>query len=217
MAPTTRSSTISPVLTLAFDTATPRATCALLREGELLGERECTAVRVLAEADALLAEAGLERETIDRIVVGTGPGSYTGLRIGLATARALAFALGVPVAGVSTLATLAAGGAGALPVIDARRGARVALAGEEPVVLHPEQLELEPGRRCVGDGACRYRGLLESRGAEIPEDASELHLPRASVAVRLAGPGGPAQDVEPLYLRVPDAERAIERTERGAG
>jgi tRNA threonylcarbamoyladenosine biosynthesis protein TsaB len=211
VAPTADSSKTSPVLTLAFDTATPRSTCALVRGDDVLGERETAAVRVLAEADALLAQAGLGREALDRIVVGTGPGSFTGLRIGLATARALAYALDLPVAGVSTLAALAAAAPGALPVIDARRGEVFTLAGEEPVVLLPAELEPEPGRRCVGDGACRYRTLLEARGAEIPDDASDLHLPRASVAARLAGEAGPAEDVLPLYLRVPDAERTLRR------
>ncbi|MGZ4385332.1 MAG: tRNA (adenosine(37)-N6)-threonylcarbamoyltransferase complex dimerization subunit type 1 TsaB [Gaiellaceae bacterium] len=202
------------MLTLAFDTATPRATCALVRDGALLGEVETSAVRVLAEADALLEQAGFEREELGRIVVGTGPGSFTGLRIGLATARALALALDVPVAGVSTLTALAAAAPGALPVIDARRSEIFTLVEGEPAVLRPEELELEPGTVCVGDGACRYRGLLEQRGAEIPDDGSELHLPRASVHARLAGAGGSAEQVQPLYLRLPDAERALAR---GAG
>lgn len=204
------------MLTLSFDTATPRATCALLRNGELLGERESPAARVLVGADELLAATGLQRRSIDRIVVGTGPGSFTGLRIGLATARALAFALDVPVAGVSTLAALAAGAPGALPLIDARRGELFTLRGSDPIVLRPDEVELEPGTVCVGDGACRYRELLESRGAEIPDDASVLHLPRASIAAGLAGAAGPAEDVQPLYLRAPDAERAL-RAREGAG
>ena len=100
------------MLTLAFDTATDVATVALLRDGEVLGERVSRAVRVLEDAEELLREAEVERDDVEGIVVGTGPGSYTGLRMGLVTARALAIALQVPVAGVSTLDALAAGAPG---------------------------------------------------------------------------------------------------------
>jgi hypothetical protein len=67
------------VLTLAFDTATPRASCALVKDGELLGERESRAVAVLAAVDELLAESGLVPGDLDRIVCGVGPGSFTGI------------------------------------------------------------------------------------------------------------------------------------------
>ena len=110
------------MLILAFDTATDVATSALVRDGNVLGERASRAVRILEDVHALLAEAGVETTDVRGLVVGNGPGSYTGLRMGLITARALSFALGVPVAGVSTLDALAAGCPGAFPVVDARRG-----------------------------------------------------------------------------------------------
>ena len=97
------------MLILAFDTATNAATSALVRDGEVLGERVSRAVQVLADADELLRAAGLAPRDLDALVVGTGPGSFTGVRIGVATARGLALALGIPVAGVSTLDALAAG------------------------------------------------------------------------------------------------------------
>ena len=197
------------MLILAFDTATDRATSALVRDGVALGERVSQAVRLLEDVDALLRQAEVQPTELAALAVGTGPGSFTGLRVGLATARALALALDVPVAGVSTLAALEAGAAGALPVLDARRREVFTLdeAGR-PVCLKPDQLRLAPGRRCVGDGAVRYRSLLEAAGAEIPADESDQHLPRARFHAALARDFTAAELVEPLYLRIPDAEKA---------
>jgi tRNA threonylcarbamoyladenosine biosynthesis protein TsaB len=165
-------------------------------------------VSVLADAHELLAAADAEPAGLERLVVGTGPGSFTGIRIGLATARGLGLSLGLPVAGVSTLDALAAGAPGAVPVVDARRR-EVFVLLDGPTCLRPEELEVEPGTVCVGDGAVRYRSLLEEKGATVPPADSELHVPRAYLHVRLAREFGPAELVEPIYLRVPDAERAI--------
>jgi tRNA threonylcarbamoyladenosine biosynthesis protein TsaB len=195
------------VLTLAFDTATSVATAALVRDGEVLGERASRAVRVLADADDLLREAGRDCSELGGIVVGVGPGSFTGLRLGLAAARGLAFALDLPVAGVSTLDALAAGAPSALPIIDAGRREVFTRVKDEPVAVAPQELELEPGTLCVGDGALRYRIALEERGAEIPDDGDERHRPRARFHAELAKRFGPPDEVEPLYLRIPDAER----------
>jgi tRNA threonylcarbamoyladenosine biosynthesis protein TsaB len=196
-------------LALAFDTATPVATSALLRDGELLGERASRAASVLADADELLRSAGLGPDDLDALVVGTGPGSFTGIRIALAAARGLALALGIPVAGVSTLAALAAGWPGALPVIDAQRREVFTLVGGEPVALRPAELTFEPGTVLVGDGAVRYRPELEAAGAEIPPDRDLVHLPRAGFHARLARDFGDADLVEPIYVRAPDAEKAV--------
>jgi tRNA threonylcarbamoyladenosine biosynthesis protein TsaB len=188
---------------LAFDTATDVATSALVADGEVLGERGSRAATLLEDVDALLRQAGMQTRAIDALAVGIGPGSFTGVRIGLSTARGLALALGVPVAGVSTLDALAAGAPGALPVIDARRR-EVFAPG---LVLAPAVLDVEPGRLCVGNGAVRYRDVLEGKGAEIPPDGDERHLPRARFHAQLARDFGPAEEVEPLYLRLPDADR----------
>src|SRR5207253_10384395 len=83
----------SSVLILAFDTATSIATSALVRDGDVLGERASTPVRVLEDVDALLRKSGAEPKDLDALAVGVGPGSFTGVRLGLAAARALAFAL----------------------------------------------------------------------------------------------------------------------------
>jgi tRNA threonylcarbamoyladenosine biosynthesis protein TsaB len=196
------------VLTLAFDTATSVATAALVRDGTVLGERVSRAVSVLEDADVLLREAGAEQRDLTGLVVGIGPGSFTGLRLGLAAARGLAFALDLPAAGVSTLRALAAGSPGAVPVVDAGRREVFVLDGPEPAVLRPQELRFELGTLCVGDGALRYRALLQSQGAEIPPDDDERHVPRARFHAGLAHEFGPAEEIEPLYLRVPDAEKS---------
>jgi tRNA threonylcarbamoyladenosine biosynthesis protein TsaB len=75
----------------------------------------------------------------------------------------------------------------------------------EPGALRPAEMELDPGTVCVGDGAVRYREVLEAAGAEIPPDESELHLPLARHHALLAHDFGPAEAVEPVYVRAPDA------------
>ncbi|HEY2938326.1 MAG TPA: tRNA (adenosine(37)-N6)-threonylcarbamoyltransferase complex dimerization subunit type 1 TsaB [Gaiellaceae bacterium] len=195
------------MLTLAFDTATSAATAALVRDGELLGERVSRAVRVLEDADELLREAGVGQGDLTGLVVGTGPGSFTGLRMGLAAARGLALALELPVAGVSTLDALAKGAPGALAVVDAGRREVFTLVGGKPAAVRPDDLQLLAGAACVGDGALRYRAVLEERGARVPPDDDARHLPRARFHAELAREFGPAELVEPLYVRVPDAER----------
>jgi tRNA threonylcarbamoyladenosine biosynthesis protein TsaB len=191
------------MLILAFDTATDVATSALVADGEVLGERNSRAVTLLEDVDALLRQAGTHTRDVEALVVGIGPGSFTGVRIGLSTARGLALALGVPVAGVSTLDALAAGAPGALPVIDARRR-EVFVPGR---VLSPADVEVEGGRICIGNGAVRYRELLQGKGAEIPPDADERHVPRARFHAQLARDFRPAEEVEPLYIRLPDADK----------
>ena len=169
-----------------------------MRDGELLGERATTAKAVLAAAEELVREAGIEPRDLDALVVGTGPGSFTSIRIGLATARGLALALDVPVAGVSTLDAFAGG----TPVIDARRGE--VFTDRARRSRRPEELDVA-GARLVGDGALRYRDVFEAAGAEVPPDDDPDHVPHAHLLVARAAAFGPADAVEPVYLRAPDA------------
>jgi tRNA threonylcarbamoyladenosine biosynthesis protein TsaB len=184
---------------LAFDTATSfGAVCALTpdRRG-----RAARAGDLLEAVDSLVDDPA----AIDGIVVGRGPGSFTSIRIGLATARTLALALGVPVAGASTLD----GYAGALPVIDARRGEVFIVRSGHVRGLTPDMVEVDPGRTYVGDGAVRYRAVIEAAGGVVPPDNGDVHVPRARFHARLAGEGGSAEAVEPIYVRAPDADKAL--------
>jgi tRNA threonylcarbamoyladenosine biosynthesis protein TsaB len=189
-------------LVLAFDTATDRAASALVDGGEVLGERCSRASTLLADVDALLRQAGAQPHDVTGLAVGIGPGSFTGIRIGLAAARGLALALDVPAAGVSTLDAFAAGAPAATPVIDAKRR-EVFVPG--PRAVAPGDLEVEPGATYIGDGAVRYREVLEAAGAVVPPDDDERHLPRARFHAALARDFGPVELVQPLYVRLPDA------------
>jgi tRNA threonylcarbamoyladenosine biosynthesis protein TsaB len=191
------------VLVLAFDTATEVATSALVDDGAVLGERISTARSILTDVDDLVRTAGREAADLDALVVGTGPGSFTSTRIGLAIARGLALVLDVPVAGVSTLDALAETTEDAYPVIDARRGEVFVLG---PLAVAPDDLDLEPGTLCVGSGAIRYREALERKGAHVPADDADVHLPHARLHAVLATQFDSAEAVLPVYVRAPDAE-----------
>jgi tRNA threonylcarbamoyladenosine biosynthesis protein TsaB len=177
---------------LAFDTATSFGAVCAATPG-LRGRAE-RAGDLLQAIDRLVPDPA----ALEGIVVGRGPGSFTSIRIGLATARTLALALGLPVAGASTLDAYA----GATPVIDARRG-EVFTTG--PRVCRPEELDVE-GLALVGDGAIRYRAIFEERGATIAPDDDAAHLPDALLLIERAGAFGAAELVEPLYVREPDAK-----------
>lgn len=190
------------MLLLAFDTATDVATSALVDNGRVLGERVSLARTVLEDIDALLRDAHATPADLDALVVGTGPGSFTSTRIGLALAQGLAVALDLPAAGISTVEALAARD-GAYPVVDARRREVFVLG---PHVAAPDDLDLEPGTTCIGNGAVRYRATLEGKGAHVPPDDDEIHLPHARLHVALAREFGPAEALTPLYVRFPDAK-----------
>jgi tRNA threonylcarbamoyladenosine biosynthesis protein TsaB len=191
------------MLVLAFDTATDTATSALLRDGRVLGERTTAPRSLLEDVDALLRDADAEPRELDALAVGTGPGSFTSTRIGLAIARGLALALDLPVAGVSTLDALAAAGADVHPAVDARRGEVFVLG---PRAVAPDDLEVEPGTTWIGSGAVCYRATLERKGAVVPPDDDDIHLPHARLHAALAKEFGAAEDVLPVYVRTPDAK-----------
>ncbi|MBI5103874.1 MAG: tRNA (adenosine(37)-N6)-threonylcarbamoyltransferase complex dimerization subunit type 1 TsaB, partial [Solirubrobacterales bacterium] len=181
------------------------------------GERPGHQPQLLALCAQALEEAGVTWGDVTRIGAGVGPGTFTGLRIGVATARALAQGLGAEVAAVSTLEALARGaGEGRVAaVLDARRGeAFVAVWDGDrrelgPEVWRPEALARLCGEplRAVGDGAVRFRAVLEAAGATVPADDSDLHRVGARALCRLAATA-PVVDRDalvPEYVRAPDA------------
>jgi tRNA threonylcarbamoyl adenosine modification protein YeaZ len=199
------------LLLLSMDTATDVATACLWRDGAVVYEslsrgRSTAAQRLLGDVHHLLESAGSAPQDIDAIVVGTGPGTFTGLRIGLASARALGFALGAPVHGVCTLEALLRGDGVDVACIDARRGEVFCVgAGLEIAALKPADLagRIAPGAVVAGDGAVRYRDLLEAAGAVVPPDDSPLHVPWARHHAGMAESWGAP---EPIYVRAPDAD-----------
>jgi tRNA threonylcarbamoyladenosine biosynthesis protein TsaB len=191
------------MLLLAFDTATDVATSALVDDGLVLGERTSVPRTLLEDVDELLRDAQAAPGDLDALVVGTGPGSFTSTRIGLAVAQGLALALELPVAGISTLEALGAVSDGVYPIVDARRREVFVLG---PRVVAPDDLELEPGTTVIGSGAVRYRATLEGKGALVPPDDDEIHLPHARLHASLASEFVPAEEVAPLYVRSPDAK-----------
>jgi tRNA threonylcarbamoyladenosine biosynthesis protein TsaB len=203
---------------LALDTATDAVCTALVDAGgRPLGEVVTHAAgagarNVLADVDHVLSTCGAAIEQLHGIAVGRGPGSFTGVRIGLATAAALADAAGVALAGVSTLdALLHLNPPGTVAVLDARRREVFASGpGVAPAAYAPADLAalLPAGTRCAGAGAVRYRELLEAAGAEIPPDAAPAHLPLARAHAALARFDG--TPVTPIYLREPDARPRVE-------
>jgi tRNA threonylcarbamoyladenosine biosynthesis protein TsaB len=218
------------VTILGLDTATPATAVALmLDDGTLLearddppaGARPRHAQALLPLCAGLLEQSGLRFADLELVAAGIGPGSYTGLRIALATARGIARGAGARLVGVSTLRALAEplGEGTVAAVIDARRGeAFVAVyrAGQElvaPCVIAPAGLAatvLQGGADvlAVGDGALRFGELLESAGVSVAAAGSDLHRLSAGAICRLAAAGASVA-AEPEYLRAPDAERTL--------
>lgn len=225
---------------LGFDTATGEVGVAVVAGDSTLAERQVEpepagrprhANELLPAITTAVEEAG-GWDRIGRIAVGVGPGGFTGLRIGVATARALAQARGLEIVGVSSLATLATGAtehghhaSARLAVIDARRGEGFAALfdanGRElrpATVSAPEDIAAGVAEHsapvlALGDGAVRFREQLEGAGASVPPDGDPAHRLRARHTCRLgqALVAGNPEGIEPNYLRRPDAELWRER------
>jgi tRNA threonylcarbamoyladenosine biosynthesis protein TsaB len=217
-------------LILGMDTATPSTAVAVWgpdgpqverRDDPAEGQRPAHGRRLLALVEAALEAAGAGWEDVGRIAVGVGPGGFTGLRLGIATARALAQGRDLPLVGVSSLAALAAGardaaaGRTVLAAIDARRGEVFAAAWRDgepllgPAAIAPQTLaeSLRAGALAVGDGAVRFREQFERAGVAVPVDSSPTHRVSALHVCRIGAEGGAADrdSLVPDYRREPDA------------
>jgi tRNA threonylcarbamoyladenosine biosynthesis protein TsaB len=214
---------------LGLDTATPATAVAVLpahgepvelRHEPAPGERPGHAAQLLPLAREALATLGASFADVARIGVGVGPGTFTGLRIGVATARALAQSTGAELAAVSTLEALAEAAhddRAVLAVLDARRGEAFAAGYRQgtrlngPIAIAPEGLAglADPAHGpwlAVGDGAIRFRDRLVP-AADVPGDDSTLHRVSALAVCRLAR-AAPTVDRDallPEYVRPPDA------------
>ena len=201
----------------------------------LLGEDRCHSGRLMESISNLLAAAGLTPDGLDALAVTLGPGSFTGVRVGIATVKGLSLATGRPVVGISSLAMLAMNLPYApfqvAPMFDARKGevyGALYRCGELPTVVSPDAV-LPPERFLagidqptlfVGDGALRYRDLITStlgdRALFAPWHA---HLPRAAAGAVIAldaaqrGDFTPLALLNPTYLRASEAELAKRRRE----
>lgn len=217
---------------LAFDTATDVVTVAVGRHGAVVAARVVDSDRAHAErlvptVRDVVAEAGLTLADLDALAVGVGPGRFTGLRVGVTTAKAFGLALAVPVVGLDTLGVVAHpwrdDERDVVAVIDARRREvfwaryRPRAGALEPVVAPgvatPADLVAALGTDavvCVGDGVDRYRReLAAAPGAEcLPPQysaPSPLALCELADAALTAGAGGPPEVLAPVYLRDSDA------------
>lgn len=227
------------MVVLGVDSATADAVVGVTTDGEVVREaridpgpdgRPRHSQVLLGEIERSVEEAG-GWKAIDRIAVGVGPGSFTGLRIGIATARALAQARGSSIVPVSSLAALARGisesdaTAPALPLIDARRGEVFAAlydaGGAEvwpPFVAPPAELAdrlqtMDWTPLAAGDGALRFGAELEAAGATVAPPENPIHrvAARHVCAVGEAAIEATPDQIQPLYLRPPDAKRWLER------
>ena len=216
---------------LGLDTSTSAsAACVLRADGaafeavpdpHALAAAPAHARELMPALAGVMEEAQVRFDALEAIAVGVGPGTFTGLRIGIATARALAAANDLPLRPVSSLAALAAGieSEFALPLIDARRGELFAALYEGverrwgPFVEAPQEIvrlldaaDLRP--RAAGNGSVRFRGVLEAAGIRVDPDESRSHVVRALHVCRLAQrvPDAPPESVLPDYLRAPDAK-----------
>jgi tRNA threonylcarbamoyladenosine biosynthesis protein TsaB len=218
---------------LGIDTSTAAsAACVMRKDGEAFevmpAVEELTAAPahsrdLLPRVAEALERAGLSYADLDAIAVGVGPGTFTGLRVGIATARALAKAHDLELLPVSSLGALAEGidAPARLPLIDARRGELFAAlydSGREleaPFVASPDEVVRRVQATgttplAAGDGSLRFRGFLEAGGVRVAPEGSHAHVVRALHVCRLAAGTDPVapEAVLPTYIRAPDAHPA---------
>jgi len=226
------------VILLALDTATPSCSVALLKDQRVMGELrrqggETHSRHLMTMVDDLLGKCQVAISNIDALAVTRGPGSFTGIRIGMATAKGLSAALGIPLVGVSSLDALAHQAPESAKLrcclVDARKqevycgiyrsdGRGVIRQVQEPFVAGPDQVAAMIKEPCVliGDGALLYRQRIQERLAPLARFAPEAdHQIRAATVARIglkrmacvADEAG--NELVPLYIRKSDAELSL--------
>lgn len=203
------------MLTIALSSSTALVAVAIAENGVILARSEAQTDRRHAEEitpmlQSVSAEAGVGLSELDRVVVDIGPGRYTGMRVGIATATTLAHALDIPVGTVTSLELLrrAATERGIeppiVPVVDARRNEVFAAIGDRLLVVRPSELieGLPADSTLVGDGADRYRDEFTSAAKVCPGVVPSI---AAAAVLPSSWPTLDPVAVEPLYLREPDA------------
>ena len=233
------------MIVLGIDTSTPQTSLAIGTERQILASLSIAGTArqesVTPALQQLLTWSGLDLHQVDGVAVGVGPGLFTGLRVGVETAKTLAQVLTIPIVGIPSLDALA-NAVRYTPrriaaVVDARRGEVFAavyrsVPGDvvretDLLVLKPDQLvaELEALAGevlCVGNGAILYRREIEELGSGVEFASSAVADPDAAALVELAiprflrGAFDRVFDVVPLYLRKSDAEIAWDQRARGA-
>ena len=225
---------------LGIDSSAVSAGCAIVKDGRVLSEGFVNiglthSQTLMPLIDDTLKRAGMTLEQIDRIAVSHGPGSFTGVRIGIATVKGLAFAGDIPCTGVSTLAAIAHGAACAdgvlCPVMDARRdqvynalfacekGGLTRLCDDRAISLDDLAAEISAREETVwlcGDGAQLCMDKLGERCANLRMVPESIRWQRG-YGVAAAAQDEPAVDAAsllPVYLRLPQAEREL-RARRG--
>ena len=171
---------------------------------------------ILDDVDALITDAGMTMDAVHGFCVGLGPGSFTGLRISLATLKGLAFATAKPLYGARTTSAMlkAAGGPNTLVILDARRNEVYMEGGpiQAPICCKPEDVwhHVDPKRdwRLIGDGALKYQAKFENASSAQIESSMALHQPQAAWLAHCVDPEVPPQlaSLEPVYVRKSDAE-----------
>ncbi|HEX9665312.1 MAG TPA: tRNA (adenosine(37)-N6)-threonylcarbamoyltransferase complex dimerization subunit type 1 TsaB [Thermodesulfobacteriota bacterium] len=224
---------------LGIETSTHSGSVAIIDGDTILGEiflnvGPSLSEKLLPMVDWLLREAGMKRNDIEGIAVSSGPGSFTSLRVGISTAKGMAFSLGIPIVGVSSLEVLSRNLLHTpytiCTIIDARRkqvyAAFFKCIGDEPIrlkedcLINPVELiaMISEGTIFVGNGAVLYRDLIEkSLGNHAMFCTSSFNFPKAShcaqVAInKMSGDNkGEISQFSPQYLSKADAEISKER------
>lgn len=227
------------MIVLSWDTSGASQSAAVTVDGTLRGEifrlqNPSHSESLLLSLETVLRESGIKLPAVDLFAVTVGPGSFTGLRTGIAVLKAFGRVWGTPVAPVSTLEALSEpwreGGDTVVSCLDARlsevfvavrRGSECSEERTAPVAAFAAELAALPGKKILlGSGALAHRGLWEAiAGVEIPADpvrhcVSAGAVGRIGAALQAAGRAVATGKIAPRYLRATEAERRLARPEK---